>query len=560
MFPTIAQALTSRFTPKVATTSFINPSSTHKVWRAGTSYTGYIQLPTGYSHVAWSLVQHRTFTTVASGTNLTVTNTFSFLGVDQPNTYGLLYTATKAGKPDLWFLLPGEITCLPAIFTSGTADTSFDLATGSFAGMASNWTDFAATGKKLYVHGTYTGSGTPNFFYWLSSSATHPIHVIFHSCVVNGSSYLLKLGENHNFIIDGCDDETVPYGLVCNKTSGGINECVYITPADSSHDSINWIVGGIHVNNGSYLQGGTGFVTQMVNNATWNDSTTRFSNLTFFNLLIENTQNEGLYLGHTVEGSSPAFIKLSNVLLYRITTNHTGNEGLQIGGIVGGEMFKCQALDSGLTNTAGQNYNTQFSMANSGMTWYMNFGQTTLNQFQAFTGQTGGDTEMFANVWISTQGSGTNNNFWHNDNNSLHTSIYYGVGYNTWLLNTGRVFQMYDDATFGAPTSKLKMYTDGNVVVSDQATEFSYNSGFDSSQTIMHNLVYTSSATPQFANLALYNLRPSSLSSPMFGFTPNSTALAARVHPWFEYDFDGYKRNPANRCGGAFSGVPLMTL
>ena len=633
-----------RTTAIVRDVSFVNPVPVHKIWRSGTSYSGTIIVPTGYGSITWEIRQHVTNTVVASGSGTTVTHTFTFLGTDKFNTYALFVYATKLGYTNIIWMSPGEFTCYPPIFNQAGADVVINLAV-SYTGANSNFTDYAATGRKIYIYGiappectsttsknltgltspqtwtTQTGltwtagrqikissaanpnvdyinatvqsynSGTGalsatftipppptaglhgsgvhtdwqialreelNMFYWNSSNPLKPVHVIAHAAALTSAQYLLKLGSNHNFIFDGGDDEATPYGMTITKGTGGVSECVYITPADGTHDSYNWMINGIRVDNTSYLIGGSGFVVQMVNNGTWNDGTTRFDHITVHDIYVTNCGNEGFYWGHTNPGSIPEFIKSSNVLMYRFLSNHTKNEGIQMAGIVIGELFDSSFQDSGLGLAGGQDYNTQVSSENIDLTWYMNQGLSTRSLHQTKTGPKGGNLEMFANVFETTNPSGTNANFWHLDNNTTLATMHNGVGYNTFVINSGVIFQIYNDTGFGVPTQIWQFYADGNVLVTNTTTQATYNNGFNSSQTIMNNKIYTSTAGPGFTSVLLKNYRPLSLASDMFNFTTNATAAAAQVHPWFMHDFDGYKREPSNICAGAFAGIQLM--
>lgn len=569
-FSLLSNSVTLTYSGNVITqTSFANPSYTHKVWRAGTLYNGTLTVPTGYTGITWKIIRHQRYKdgiiniedVVASGSSTTVTWTPVFNGTDSSNTYYLKVAGTKGGSPNLDWIARGEITVLPAIFTEGQADVVIDLAVdGPATAKAnnSNWNDYAATGRKIYVKGTSNaGAQVLNFFYWRSTNPLKPIHVIFHGCTINASTYLLKVGSNRNIILDGCDDETVPYGLILNKTTGGTNECVYMSQADNTHDSSWWIMGGIKIDNGVYTQGGTGFVMQMANNATFNSGTSIMDSLTVFRLSINNTNNEGGYLGHTIQGSTPEFTGLSNCLYYNLYINNTRNESWQLGGHNGVDIFGNTFNNSGLGLQAGQNYNTQISQGNQNIFWSANNADTGQSMFQSFTGKTGGTSEIFCNKYQTT---GFLANYFHASKSSLYSSIYIGVFNNIWMgpNNSEKAFNFYNDSDFGTPSVIVNpCYFDSNIIIGGSATNYTVNNGFDGSHITMNNIQSTDVNSFSFIDQVNKNFRPSTLASTVFGHS-KSIVAGTRLHPLANYDQDGNAFVSTNWAFGPFSGVQLM--
>lgn len=534
--------------------SFSNPSYTHKVARHGVAVTGTLTIPTGYSSIAWQIIKHDDQSVIASGTGTTVTYTFSFAGTTACNTYALRVTATKAGHPNLDWVSPGEFTVLPALFTQGTADVVWDLSAGSVIKDGLN-TDRGATGYKIWLKGTCSGTQVFNMFSWISTVSTKPIHVICDSANItssNGSVQLCKIGSNQNLIIDGCYNEAIQYGLQINRT-GGFTENLYIT---ADNGATGYMVCGAHIDNGSNTYGGSGFVIQMFNGTTTNDNVYRFNYGCVFNCLVENTRAEGFYVGHTIDDASPPFARLTYWRYYRCNSNHTYNEGFQMGGHITTEIFDCNWQDAGLSGTSGQINDFVWRPGNDHVSMYKCHGKTTADLIQMFNMLTGGDCEFFSN-YFETTGSGVVQWLYRLSQSIVYSTIYYGVFNNVIRVNTGTCFQLYNDPTYYPSTMTMKWYADGNVLLSDTTTNYTLFNSFSIASSIFNNLAYTSVATPGFVNEAVQNYRPASTSSPLLGFIRNSTALASRVHWLSNYDYDGYLYMSGNLACGPFSGWSL---
>lgn len=545
-----------RTTPFFTDITFANPSS-HKVWRSGSSYTGTLTIPSGYSGITWEIVNHDTLAIEATGTGTSVTHTFTFAGTDNCNTYALRVTGTKSGHPDLNWVSPGEFTCLPAIFTQGTADVVWDLGAGSVIKDGLN-TDRGATGYKIWLKGTCSGTQVFNMFSWVSTNPLKPIHVICSNANItsaNGAVQLCKFGSNQNLIIDGCTDEAIQYGLQVNRT-GGATECAYIT---ADNGATGYIVCGVHVDNGVTTAGGSGFVIQMFNGTFTNDNVYRFRYGCVFNCLVENTHAEGFYVGHTIDTASPPFAKLVGWKYYRCNSNHTNNEGFQMGGHINTEVFKCDWQDAGLSGTSGQINDWVWRDGNQNVALYMNHGKTTQDIVQLFNSTTGLDCEFFSNYFESSNASFIQGWLIRLSEVPSHL-LYYGVFNNLIRVSTGPIFQLYNDPTFYPTLTVFHLYADGNVLLSDTTTNYQLYNSFTLANSVMNNLAYTSTATPLFVDPTTQNYRPASTASPLLGFTRNSTATAARAHWLANYDFDGYKYMTGNLACGPFSGWNLYVL
>lgn len=547
--------------------SFSNPS-TQKIWLPGQAYTGTIIVPTGYGSVTWEIRQHETNVLEASGSGTTVNYTFTYKGADKVNTYALLFHATKSSYPDLDFLLPGEFTCVP-VFTRAQADRILTLSGTTVSGgsSSSDWTDYASWsggtkhGFKIWVEGTYNGTGRPlNFFYWRSTDPMNPVNVIFDNVSITTTiAQSIPFGSSQNIIFNGCHDEAVQYGLTVNKAAGGVGENIYCTPSDSTHESYNWTMCGMHVDNGAYTNGGTGFVMQMTNNATFNANTYTFTRLTVFNMLMENVNNEAYYVGHTRDTDAVPYAKLGNCLYYQCNSNHSRNEGFQMGGHIQAEVFRSTWLDSGLGGEGGQDNNWQLNGGNKDGYVFMNRGSTAHGMTQQFPSVTGRNMECFSNILETTSTSIVQNWLISFVQSNLYADILYS-SYNNLIIalgNTNELFSLY-----GAPASTVcKVYGDGNVFVSLNTTQAVSHASYNLANTIMNNKTYLSNQIDDllFFNVGTKNYRLATLDSPLFSFTRNSTAVAARIHPWANYDYYGYKYVATNLACGPDGGFELMT-
>lgn len=496
--------------------------------------TDYVEaIVTSYTSGTGALIMSASGTPVVSGTGT--------------------HTDWNVQLPDIDYIFPGEWTVYPHKVTAANAAHVINLAAFSSPSTAGTWTN--TPGDTWYFYGALT-SNYVNIFYQRSDDPTNPIIMAFDNASITNSTYLLRLGENKNLVIDGMTNEAVQYGLILTKTGGGgSQENIYINVDDNVHSGRGLMMGGVSSDNNSYLLGGTGLVIQVANNGTFNGTNTDSRYYTLFNMLLQNTGNETIYLGHCCS-TSPQSIVLKNLFVYHITTNHSGNESCQMGTSYYAEVFGNTWNDSGLNNSGGQNYNNQFNINCRYISWYMNQGTGAYELYQAVATEYAYNTEMWANRFESTKASGASATFWHLGQNTVYPFVYYGVAYNTIVKKTDIVFQIYNDLT---PTTTMKFYADLNVLQSNTVTQSSYNNGFNSATTIMNNKAYSSTTTALYVNPGAGDYRPRSLSSPMFASTPNATAVAARVHPWVDYGLDGGKRNPANKCAGAYSGVWLMT-
>lgn len=547
-------------------TSFSNPSYTHKVWRSGTQYSGTITLPSGYSNITWQLVRHPQSTNgvfpsqevVASGSTTNVVATLNYITNDTVNVYDLCVQATRIGFQPVDKVFYGEVICLPALFTEGTADEVWDLTAGSVI-KNGNFTDYSATGRKIWLKGTSSGTNVFNMFNWQNNNALKLIHVITSNATINTSNTGVQSckfgGPLQNILIDGCSDETVQYGLKVNKIgTSSHTENIYITTDGVIN---NFIMCGFYVNNGTYTSGGSGCVVQMFNASTNNDNVYRLNRLTLFNSLVENCGAEGYYIAHTWDADTPPFAKIVHGLYIRCNSNHTSNEGWQWGGNIDSEILNSTWLDTGKSNVDGQR--NAFVLRPGCQNVYM-YGCTGISNYDITflePNVTGTNSEIFSNVFRSTNGAFVQGLLLRFAQSNVTGIEYQGIFNNIFRIATGAIGQLYN-APGSPPTTIMNLFFDSNLLITDTTNNYTLNNGFTIANSTINNKTILNVNTAGFINPAIDDYRPSSLAASMFGFA-KTISTGTRIHPYANRDINGDTfASGANYAAGPYSGVDYM--
>lgn len=531
----------------------------------GAAIGGFISVPYGYS-VSWRICPHGdSTTTTTSGTTRGISTNITFLGVDKvkENQYDLwVYSLPPPGSGfnAIARVFPSEWIVYPIQVNAGNADVNIDLGAGGIGAYNGGWTDYAATGRKIYIHGTYTGTTALNFFYWLSTNPLKPVIFAFDNVVLNiPTAQAFRFGSNQGVVIDGSlhDDVTQKYGLISNNCKG---ENFYLTIGDDTHQSKWWMITGMHAQNINFTNGGGGFVIQSIGDATINDSNYRFDKLLVTNVLLENSNSEGFYIFHTTDNDVPAWSKGTNLYFVRCHSDGARNENFQIGGCLTGEVFLCKWTNGGVGQENGQMNNFVYKYGNTALQVYMNYSVSKFDAFQSFPGITGTSTFTYNNI-ISNVG-GTNVNYLYSIQQltSGGNTAAVTVG-NTMLFNTLAGYELYNDAS-NPPTTTLAVFNSGwNVICSNTTSPSQINGGYVTSSTILADLTYANTTTAGFTNAAKNDFRPSSTSSPMLGVTYNSTVkTAADAGAYYShYDYEGKLRMQWKPSAGAYGGSDLYT-
>lgn len=541
--------------------SFSNPSI-HKIWRSGVLNSGVITVPSGYSNISWQIIEHQTAAVLASGSGNSVSQTFTY-GTGC-NVYDLLVSTTKGGYPTLEKVFPGEFTCLPPVFTEGTADRVYTLP-GSIGFINDGWVDRGTSAVyKIWVKGDYTGAAGFNFQYFRSDSDNRPIHMIFDNVTITSSSFNFQLTACQNLIIDGCASELVQYGLKCVKSIGGADQNFFVYPSDATHGGKNITMCGIYTNNLEHTSGGSaGFQLSSSNNVTFNYDTFTWARPIAFNCEVNWPAAEGYYMAHFTDapdGTGRAFSGYSNSLFFRLYANHTANEGFQYGSNFSGDVWGCRWVDTGLNvSQSGQRNILQWSAGNRDCAFYQNYGEGANDGWSAFTGRRGKDMEFFSNVMNCTgpaavDGVSTFIKMYQND---TYASMNWNVRHNTFLFGDVQPnsipWLLYNDT--GSPTTIFnKLAIVDNIVVADTATEYATANGFDITNLLFSDYNTLDGNDLHFFNLGAKNFRLASTDSP--AFRANTTITT--VHRLNNYDFEGIKYLAAHEVSGAYSGYELF--
>jgi len=540
-----------KFSTRGRSILFTNPMPVHKVWRSGTEYTGTITAPTGYTVSTWQIINKKTRSVVTSGSGTTVTATLSFGGTAVCNVHDLRVVITN-GIKTFERIFHGEITVYPPLFTEATADLVINLNTES-TNRDFNWaTD--RSGYKVWVKGTKTGRWNP--YYLRALTATNPAHIIFEDAVINSSTFGFTPGPFQNVVIDGCRSESVPYGLIINKSTGN-DQGLFFTGADGVNGSDNILIGGIEVAGAGSLVIGNGaagmqFITS--DSVNFNFTNYSFDNLYAHNLYSHDISGEGYYIGHFTDFDDDAdgrfFAPFDGGMFFRCKSLNTGNDGFQMGQCYNTEVFHLDLRNCGTRNDASHRNGIQWSHGNRFCSCFCNYIETAGNIFSGFTGRYGKDNEFFSNVFVTSgRPSGGVNIFVRMDNNE-EVSMYWGFFNNTIVASTGLPWSLYN-ATNGWSTVFNPMILADNFIATDTATQTEYVNGFVSTNVTLNNLQTTNINSIGLIDAASKNYKPSSLASSLYRTRTSFT----KVHPLANYDYEGVKFD--TDIVGAYSGYEL---
>lgn len=543
---------------------FNNPSvfeNACKVWRDGVAGTGYIEIPTGWTLTGWTIVDHVTRSTVASGATSSVTTTFTY--GSGCNTYDLIVTISKDAVSRAR-VFPAEFTVFPPEFTEAEANVVYNLSSGGMGSKDGQNIDRSAGGQifKIYVKGSHNGGQAFNPYGWRAENDTKPVHFIYDNVTITSTIKMLSYAGMKNVIHDGCISAAVPYGLKTVKAAGGTQENMVFSAVDpntTANRSSRVTFAGIDIDNVDVNRGGSGVVVTAANTATNNYDNYTIDQLKFFNIRVRNTRDEGFYLLHFNDNlfSGRAYSGGSNWLIYRIIAENCGNEGIQHSSLFDSEVFLSRFVNNGIRNTSGHNHSFQWGGGNRGTSFYMNYVETAHSIFNGSTGRRGLDMACFSNVIYSTGKSVPGVNFqFMLDQNDTYTDIDIDFFHNTIVLqgsiNPNIPIDLYN-AT-GVTTRLTKFHWRDNLIVTNTSTVKNTFNGFSTASARYEELIqqYTSINTPLFFNAASKNFKLASVESPAFATTSTTTSW----HPLANYDFDGYEYS--QDVFGAYSGFELF--
>lgn len=529
-----------------------NSSFTHRVWRTGIPGSIDITVPPGYT-ASWQIINTKTRNVAASGSGNSASATLTFGGTGVCNTYDFLVTITN-GVKTFKRIFDGEITVYPAKFTEAQANLVIDLATESVNRDFSWATD--RSGYKVYVKGTRTGRWNP--FYLRALTATNPAHIIFDRAVINSTTFGFSPTAFQNVVIDGCMDESVPYGLVINKTGTGNDQGVYFQGADGTNSSQNVIISGIEINgNGLIGNASAGFQVFTSDSVNFNEANYTFNNLYIHNIYSHDTGGEGYYLGHFTDFDDDADTRFhspfSDCAIYNCKSLNTGNDGFQMGLFRNTEVFRNEFINAGTRNQSSHMSGVQWSGGNRNCSFYRNYIDTDRNPFNGFSGRQSSSNEFFSNVFISRGRVANGTNMFIRMDLSTELSMYWGFFNNTIILNNDLPWNLYNVNTSVTAIFNPLILAD-NVIVTNTATERELVNLFDTTNLTLNNLQTTNVASFGLSDPASKNYKPASLTSSVYRARTSFTKL----HPLANYDFEGVEF--FTDTVGAYSGYELTTI
>jgi hypothetical protein len=527
--------------------NFTNPSPTHNVWRSGVEYTGTVEVPTGYN-VKWYFEDHYTQKQVLSGTTNEVKGTFVY-GIGR-NVYDLVVIATK-GEQSFARVYPGEVKCLPKLFTEAEANEVWDVSLGL---KHVNGNNKIVNNRKVYVKGRYVGTGTISHFWQLNDKDDQPYHFAYHNVYIESKSTnpVMVIGAQcQNHIHDGATDENVKYGLRIKAT--GTGHGVYLRGAESGTTltNISRRIGLYSVEIDGNKTCSSCVYIDSANTSVINYKTATFDQPELWNVYGHDAYNENFYLGHTnldpLNGYS--FAPISNGLYRGCISERSGNDGWQWGSHRDSETLRCVIKGAGVRNQTIHRNQVQFD-SNKNCSFYMNRVEGDKDLVQLFSGRYGSSVEIFSNIFVSDAVGLVNfgiQNYQNVDGGTSDVSIFN----NTIILKDQKALDIWNKTT--TVTTKLNLIWANNIIVNGTTTEYKMINGFDQTYFKTQNLSNTDIDTVKFVDAAARDYHLSSLESPAF----RPRLQFTKRHRLAEYDFEGVKFT--KDVHGAYSGYELMT-
>jgi hypothetical protein len=233
-----------------------------------------------------------------------------------------------------------------------------------------------------------------------------PIHLINDGLVtVTDAGKLLHLVNCRHVILDGLGDDAHPYGIVLADTrvpAAGSQALFMRNYTEGTSQSLGLTdieIFGVHVKANT---GGAGIQADTAGSAAFNRDSWEFDHLSVHHNLVEDTLNEGFYIGHTRDWLSDDVethlaYQIRGAKLYRNTIRRTGKDGLQVCNAVADlEVHDNHVSEVATKRMSGHTSSFQYNSGSSGHVYNNQFlGGSGVNMQ---VGCTGGDTWFFDNV------------------------------------------------------------------------------------------------------------------------------------------------------------------
>lgn len=539
----------------------------NSVWRKNTGQTVTVSVPVGYT-CDWLIYESETRALWSSGTGTSINTTFT----TQMRSYDIVVFATK-GSLVFERYMRRAITVLPPTYTEAQADRVINLATQT------GYLDNASVnrpGYKVYVKGKYNGATYLGLERWYSNDPDNPVQFFFEagSELNTSGAYCMRINRDcRNILIDGCGGAEGTYNLTMSMPGTGARaQIMYIETSTNSETDVSnpdwtqygrniWVC-GVRQNGNNISSAGikvdtanSQFLSYETYLATGQGA---FTGLRLFNILTENTVDEGFYIGYVddIKHSGWTHAPIVGARIYKCKTNHTGGDGMQFGAaLFNAEIHNCEVTDPGYRNDANHKNGMQFSSGNRGCFVYWNR-VTGNNLFSMFTGLGGSDNEFFSNVFINPVLNTNVNIFLVIYPNDYFSTISYKIYNNTLhTSNNSESAEIWNLNVNPQPSNQPHMnlvYAD-NLIVQTVAQPFKVINGVNQTGWITGNYLTNNVNAPGFVNVATRNYHLASLSSPVFQARHSFT----KGHFLSNYDCEGVKF--VTDVHGAYSGYELMT-
>jgi len=455
-------------------------------------------------------------------------------------------------------------------FTEQEADDVYDLASGNI------YHDYASannTGRKIYIKGTGTGyvallnlwGTTGGFQNYVRVQREHnEVHT-----GVSGSD-MISFGGARYVFIDGYNTDGTP-GWEAHNPTGGLFEfrCENILGGVT-----NLHVGGLKlIRDGASNDRASISIIPPVN-STYNATNWVYDKMAIHGCSITNSGAEGIYVMYTNDTPQSTYIppKARDMIIAWNTVTNSGNDAIQNASCVGSTRVHDNTIDTwGIQGSSGHEAAFSWNEGNSGLC-YNNYAINGKMAISAKSGLTPWDIQagqttpqrvaFYNNVFIEGTPpavGGTEPVFSYFQANNTGNSADWPVQIfnNTFLCNKlGITFAFNSAGGFTIPTLKLF----NNIFVkTGGSNEYSYTgAGTYPSSPVINNIVRSFSSYSDLLFTSSANLRPSSLTSPVFtGATDTDTYISGIDFN----DADGFPSyDGAAYTHGAYTRDDLKTI
>lgn len=535
----------------------ISVQNLKKVWRIGTNESCTLSIPQNYT-VDWAICDDRTHVAVATGTGTTV----SYTPVDGQYSQVFYIRAVASKGPDLVFpFISKTFPIYPADF--GPNDP------GVIHWDASNFIQYRndnyanRTGAKIYIDGEITTTGLPAFEKWRSTDKYHPCHFRFGPNFKNmtGNAYGMRVNRNcQNLLFDGVyeNHDGVLFEMVpkTGETYGSTTraQIIYVEAADTDTTQVaadaskNLTFGGFHLKGHGISS--AGITWQTTNTPNINYDTYSLDGCNMHDFLIEDTNDEGIYIGRFTDALSPtrAYGPITNARFFRIKTINTGADGMQWGSCFNSVMYDLDITNAGYRSDPSHKNGISWNGGNKNCSVFNVKINSCKNGIAMHTGRGGGDCEFF-NVILINPTINAVNWFLRIDENDYDKTLSYRLHHNTTWIAQGNSEEVWAATATPVIQTIMNPYISAdNAFIQPDVSKYvvrfnnTPNTGWilnDYLTTNFNAFVSNSDFNPKDANSPLFRAK-----------TPGVTT----AHPWAAYDFDrvGYFKDCSNALGGHY--------